>query len=244
MKPNVLIATSKTPAGEIISLYEHDGDYAIYAGRTQLMNSRENLSELELARLGCARIASHRAPCLLVGGLGMGYTLRQALDMLPPLATVVVAELLPEVVRWNRDIIGHLTNHPLNDKRVTLKIGNVIDVLRNSPNTFDAILLDIDNGPEAVTTLSNQRLYSPNGIKMCIEALHSKGCLSIWSASEDKRFEFLLRRQRMHLRAFPVAARTGAKRLSRCIWVSSRDPHSVPEPEPFVYHKRRNDKSV
>ena len=233
MKPTVQIASTTTPDGTVVALYEHDGDYSIHAGRQQLMCSRQHESELELARIGCARIATHRAPRLLIGGLGMGYTLRQALDMLSPQAEIVVAELLPAIVRWNRDIIGGLCNHPLRDKRVQLQTEDVLSVLRGAPDSFDAVLLDVDNGPQAVTTGSNSRLYTPAGLKACMKALHAKGCLAVWSAGSDKRFENLLRRLHLHVRACPAAASSSSKRFSRCIWIASRDPHSLPaEPDP------------
>lgn len=230
MKPTVQIAATTAPDGTVITLYEHDGDYSIYAGRQQLMCSRQHESEFELARLGCERIASHREPTLLIGGLGMGYTLRKALDLLPPKATVVVAELLPDIVRWNRDIIGPLCEHPLRDPRVILQTADVLEVMRKAPEAFDSILLDVDNGPQACTTGSNRGIYTPAGIKACLRAMHTKGCLAIWSAGNDKRFENLLQRLRLHVRACPAAASKSSKRFSRCIWVASRDPHSLPEP--------------
>ncbi len=230
MKPTVQIAATTAPDGTDITLYEHDGDYSIYAGRQQLMCSRQHESEFELARLGCERIASHREPTLLIGGLGMGYTLRKALDLLPPKATVVVAELLPDIIRWNRDIIGHLCEHPLHDPRVVLQAADVMEVMRQSTVTFDAILLDVDNGPQAFTTGSNSGIYKSAGIKACMRAMHTKGCLAIWSASSDKRFENLLQKLGLNVRAYPAAASTSSKRFSRCIWVASRDPRSLPEP--------------
>lgn len=233
MKPTVQIASTAAPDGTVIALYEHDGDYSIFAGRQQLMSSRQHESELDLARIGCARIATHRAPRLLIGGLGMGYTLRQALDMLSPQAEIVVAELLPAVVRWNRDILGGLCDHPLRDKRVQLQTADVLDVMRGAPDSFDAVLLDVDNGPQAFTTGTNRGLYTPSGLKTCMKSLHTKGCLAVWSAGTDTRFENLLRRLRLYVRACPAAASKSSKRFSRCIWIASRDPHSLPpEPEP------------
>ncbi len=228
MKPTLQIDATTAPDGSMICLHEHDGDYSIQAGRQPLMSSRQHESELELARLGCARIASHRAPKLLIGGLGLGYTLRQALDMLPPQASIVVAELLPAVVRWNRDIIGHLCDHPLRDKRVEVRTGDVQELMRSAPDTFDAVILDVDNGPQAFTTRSNSGLYTPAGLRNCMKTLHFKGCLAVWSADADKRFENLLRRMHLHVRAFPAAASKSSKRFSRTIWVASQDPHSLP----------------
>ena len=229
MKPHTKLATTKAPDGSILDLYEHDGDYTIMVARHQLMGNRQSESELELARLGCERISERRAPTILIGGLGMGYTLRQALDMLQPKATIVVAELLPDIVRWNREILGDLNDHPLKDKRVTLKVTDVASVIARSPGAFDAILLDVDNGPDAMTTKMNHHLYSSAGIRKCLSALHTKGCLSIWSASKDASFESRLRRENLHVRAFHVAKRKGGKNRPCCIWVASKDRRSLPE---------------
>jgi spermidine synthase len=147
MKPTLKIATTKTPDGETMTLFKHDADYSIKVGCQELMTSRAHESELELARLGCARIATRQNPTVLIGGLGMGYTLRETLDLLQPEATVVVSELIPDVVQWNRDILGELNNLPLSDPRVALKVCDVMQVIQQSEHAFDAILLDVDNGP-------------------------------------------------------------------------------------------------
>ncbi|MEE8540341.1 MAG: hypothetical protein V3S66_01665, partial [Desulfobacterales bacterium] len=120
------------------------------------MHSRQHESELELARLGCAHLAGRKAPSILIGGLGMGYTLRQALDMLSPQAQVVVGELLGAVVEWNREFFGELNGQPLGDERVDLKTGDIVKLISRSKGRFDAILLDIDNGPSAMTDSSNR----------------------------------------------------------------------------------------
>lgn len=234
MKPTKQIDTTLAPDGTEIYLYEHDGDYTIHAGREQLMSSRQHESERELARLGCERIADHRSPHLLIGGLGMGYTLRQALDMLSPQANITVAELLPAIVRWNRDILGPLCHHPLRDKRVVIQIRDVQEVLRKAQSGYDAILLDVDNGPQAMTTRGNHFLYTREGMKMCLSALNNKGCLAIWATSRDVRFENNLRRLRLHVETFPVPSHRSAKRFSRQIIVASRDPHSLPQREPLT----------
>ena len=227
MKPRIQIAATRTPDGSEVVLYRHDRDFTITVDRQELMMSRAHESELALARIGCARVAGHRNPRVLIGGLGMGYTLRQALDMLKPDATVVVAELLPEVVRWNHDYLGDLTGHPLRDRRVAVRIGDVAGLIRASPNAFDALLLDIDNGTSAVTDAGNDRLYTREGIRSCLGALHAKGCLAVWSAFRDVRFERRLRQERLHVRQFRVAARQGGKTRSCGIWLASRDPSAV-----------------
>jgi len=199
-----------------------------------LMTSREHESELELARLGCAHITSRRASRVLIGGLGLGYTLRQTLDMVPPSATVVVAELLPDVVEWNRTYLSELTGHPLRDARVTVEICDVVELVKNATEPFDAILIDIDNGPEAIADYRSHPLYSTEGIGAVMQAMTEGGCLAIWSAGIDQRFERRLRSEGMHARAFQVPAYKGAKARSKCIWVASLDPAALPSDRGFA----------
>ena len=228
MKPTLQIAAAKTPDGEVLALYQHDADFSIRVGNQELMTSRAHESELELARLGCARIAERPNPVVLIGGLGMGYTLRQTLDLLQPDASVVVGELIADVVMWNREFLGELNNHPLRDRRVTIKLGDVTRLIQQSEHAFDAIMLDVDNGPEALTSAGNDRLYSREGLQACMHAVHAKGCLSIWSGSIDNAFEKRLRQENLAYRRFHVAAYKGGKARSRCIWVISRDVRSLP----------------
>lgn len=228
MKPTLKIASTRTPDGEELALFRHDADYSIKVNRQELMTSRVHESELELARLGCARLRERPDPTVLIGGLGMGYTLREALDQLKPGASVVVGELMPVVVEWNTAYFGELNGHPLRDRRVTLKLGDVTAIIRGAEHAFDAILLDIDNGPEAFTSESNDRLYSREGLQMCMRALTAKGCLSIWSVSADPAFERRLRQAQLFFKRVAVPAYKGARTLSRHIWVVSRDPRSLP----------------
>jgi spermidine synthase len=228
VKPTLQIASAKTPDGEELALFKHDADYSIKVNRQELMTSRAHESELELARLGCARIKGWPDPKVLIGGLGMGFTLREALDLLQPEATVVVSELMPDVVAWNKKYFGELNGHPLRDARVTLKLGDVTAIIRQAEHAFDAILLDIDNGPEAFTSESNGRLYRRDGLQACMRALTAKGCLSIWSGSADPSFERRLQQAQLFFRRVPVPAYKGAKSLSRRIWIISRDPRSLP----------------
>ena len=228
VKPTLQIATTKTPDGEVLGLYRHDADFSIRVNHQELMTSRAHESELELARLGCARIRERQSPTLLIGGLGMGYTLREALDLLQPGASVIVSELIAEVVTWNREFLGELNGHPLRDPRVTLKLGDVMAVIQKAEHAFDAILLDVDNGPEALTSAGNDRLYSRPGLQACMRALHAKGCLAIWSGAIDNAFEKRLRQESLFFRRIHVPAYKGARALSRCIWLISRDPRSLP----------------
>src|SRR5690242_17572805 len=150
-------------------------------------------SEQALATLGCRRAQTLERPCVLIGGLGMGFTLRATLDFLPPDATVVVAELLPDVVEWTRGPLGPLASHPLKDKRVRIEIADVAVTLRSSPGKFDAVLLDVDNGPSALTASDNSWLYGDRGIAAALAALNEDGVLAVWSAREDRKFEKRLR---------------------------------------------------
>ncbi len=229
MKPRVKIATALTPDGGEMELYQHDRDFSIKINGQDLMNSRQHESELELARLGCAHLVGSKAPSILIGGLGLGYTLRQVLDMLNPHAKVVVGELLGAVVEWNREFLGGLNGRPLEDKRVDLKIEDVVRLLSRSRGKFDAILLDIDNGPSAMTNSANSRLYSYEGIMACRQALREHGCLAVWSAEPSKKFErFLVGGCGFHVRRFRVPSYKGSKSQSRFVWVASEDKAILP----------------
>jgi spermidine synthase len=162
------------------------------ANGKSLMSSRMHGSEQALAALALRRVHAPDA-CVLVGGLGMGFTLRATLDLLPEDATVVVAELVPAVVEWNRGVLGTLAAHPLRDARVRVEIGDVADTLQSGPGRFDAVLLDVDNGPDAFAAATNARLYNDQGLAVARAALKPGGVLAVWSAWEDRRFEQRLR---------------------------------------------------
>ncbi len=228
MKPHLKLATAQTPDGGEMQLYQHDGDFSIKVNGLELMNSRQHESEQELARLGCAHLAERQAPCVLVGGLGLGYTLRQALELLGPAATVVVSELLPEVVNWNREYLGELNGHALEDKRTELVTGDIFQLLAQSSDRFDAILLDVDNGPQAMTAAGNQRLYSPAGIQACRRALRKPGNLAIWSTVPSQAFEQLLISCGFQVRRYRVRTYPGSKAKQLFIWVAAEDETSLP----------------
>jgi spermidine synthase len=209
-------------------LYRHGRDFSIMINGQDLMHSRQHESELELARLGCAHLVGSKAPSILIGGLGMGYTLHQALDMLSPHAQVVVGELLGAVVEWNREFFGQLNGQPLRDERVDIKTGDIVEHISRSKSRFDAILLDIDNGPGPLTDSANRRLYGREGIQACRRALCDQGCLAVWSAEPSKEFERLLMSCSFHVRRFRVAAYRGSKSRSRFVWVASEDKLILP----------------
>jgi spermidine synthase len=236
MKPQIKLATTRTPDGGEMELYQHDRDFSIKINGLELMNSRQHESERELARLGCAHLTGRAAPCVLIGGLGMGYTLRQALDLLPAEASVVVSELLPAVVAWNRQYLGGLNAQPLDDKRVELISGDIFTLLAQSSGRFDAILLDVDNGPSAMTDSGNQRLYGPAGIETCRRALRKQACLAIWSTEPSKNFELLLMGCGLEVRRYRVKAYQDSNVTPLFIWVAAEDETVLParSGEPFI----------
>ncbi len=245
MKPIVRIAAARTPDGDEMVLYQHDRDFLIKINDQDLMNSRQHESELELARLGCAHLVGNNVPKVLIGGLGLGYTLRQTLDMLGPHAKVVVGELLDAVAEWNREFLGELNGQPLGDERVDLKTGDVVDLISRSKGKFDAILLDIDNGPSAMTNSANNRLYSYEGIMACRYALRKQGSLAVWSAGPSKKFERLLVGGcGFHLKRYRVPTYKGSKSQSHFVWVASENKANLPPGGGEPRLSRRDDLST
>lgn len=227
MKQTIKLASALTPDESEMVLYQHDHDFSIKVNGQDLMHSRQHESELDLARLGCAHLADHDAPVVLIGGLGMGYTLRQALEMLGPHARVVVSELMDAVVEWNREFLGELNGHPLRDERVEVITGDVVDLIQSSSERFDAILLDVDNGPAALTDSGNSRLYSKEGIMAFRRALREDGCLAVWSAGPSNEFEELLISCDFNVRRFPVTSHSGSKTRARFVWIASASGRTI-----------------
>lgn len=188
MKPTVLLAEASTNDGRLMTLHEHDGEYLISVAGVPLMSTRQHHSEQRLAEVACQRIRDLPAPTLLIGGLGLGFTLRAALEGLGAQAKITVAELLPAVVEWNRNPDYGLAWRELDDPRVELVVGNVANVIRNRPKAFDAILLDVDNGASGLTTASNAALYHASSLQRAKGALRQGGCLVVWSADNDFAF--------------------------------------------------------
>lgn len=211
-----------------MALLRHDLDFSITVGGLELMNSRQNESERELARLGCAHLAGIEAPRVLVGGLGMGFTLRETLDLLGPGAEVLVGELSGAVVEWNRTHFPEINGRALDDPRVDLRPGDVVDLISRSAAAFDAILLDVDNGPGALTSPDNSRLYCHMGIRACRLALRDRGCLAVWSVEPSRRFEQILVDSDLHVRRYRVDAHRGKKSPSRYVFVASEDGSRLP----------------
>ena len=229
MKPTIELARTTTPDGQELVLSQHDRDYYICLAKYTLMTSREQESELQLAQLGCHGLPGRKNPHVLIGGLGMGYTLRRTLDLLPKKAKVTVAELMQEVIVWNQDFLGGLTDHPLQDPRVVLKNRDVRDVIRQASGLFDAVLLDVDNGPSAMTMAENAEMYQPEGLHSIMGALKKDGCLAIWSVKGDVAFEKVLKREKLPYRLIRVQAAKISKSLSRYIWLIAEDKQSLPK---------------
>jgi spermidine synthase len=207
VRPWELLGETHTPDGDDLRLTRQGSEYVILASGKPLMSSRMHGSEEALAALGCREARTRAEPCVLVGGLGMGFTLRATLDLLPAGATVVVAELVPAVVEWNRGPLGPLAGHPLKDSRVRVEVGDVAGTLRASTRRFDAVLLDVDNGPAAFTASRNTRLYEDGGLAAARAALKEGGVLAVWSAWEDVRFEQRLRHGGFSVQVERVRAR-------------------------------------
>jgi spermidine synthase len=207
VKPFEPLGQTQSPDGSVIKLVRRDDEYIMLADGEILISSRMHGSEESLATLACQWARTLKQPCVLIGGLGMGFTLRATLDLLPPGATVVVVELIPAVVEWNRGPLAALAGDPLNDKRVQVETGDVALTLRSRPNRFDAILLDVDNGPAALTSSTNAKLYSERGIADARAALKADGVLAVWSAQEDRKFEQRLRRAKFDVQLLRVRGR-------------------------------------
>ena len=207
VKPLEILEETLAPDGTDMKLVRRGNETIILANGKTLMSSRMHGSEEALAFLACGRARTMEEPSVLVGGLGMGFTLRATLDVLPRYATVVVAELAPALVEWNRGPLGLLAGHPLKDKRVRIHLSDVADTIQSSPNRFDAILLDVDNGPAAFTASDNARLYNDRGLAAAYAALKPGGLFAVWSAWDDRKFQQRLRYVGFHVEVEHVRAR-------------------------------------
>jgi len=230
MKPFELLAQAQSPDGTAIQLKRRDDEFVILAGGRHLMSSRTHASEESLATFGCRRAAALPHPTILIGGLGMGYTLRAALELLSPRATIVVAELIPEIVDWNRGPLAHLARHPLADPRVRIEITDVVALLgakSASRAKFDAILLDVDNSPAAFTDSANAHLYSAQGLASAHASLNPGGTLALWSAApEDRNFTDRLRAANFTVRLEHTRAHANNKGPRHTIYLAQKSESS------------------
>ena len=239
------LAQTRTPDGSLFTLHEHDGEYFLKLNGRQLMSTTSTTSELLLAELPCKHLGNVDAPCVLIGGLGLGYSLKRVLQLVPKDSRVVVAELLPEVVAWNREFLRKVNGKLLEDKRVEVVEKDVFDVIRKAgPEAFDAILLDVDNGPTSFVQPKNSRLYDRHGFSILRASLKPGGRVAFWSACPEPGFVMKLSRAGFITEAVPAKANERAKRFAHVIYVSQRREGPVPEKAaaphvPFMRRKRR-----
>jgi spermidine synthase len=222
MRHWTLLGEAPIPRSEkSLSLYRGKDDFFIkLTGGAELMSSRKHGSEDALGTLPCRRLRNARAARVLIGGLGMGFTLAAALRAVGPDAEVTVAELIPEVVEWNRGPLGECSGRPLDDPRTQVHLGDVAKLLRRSPGRFDVIALDVDNGPEGLTRDGNDWLYSPAGVAAAEQALRPGGVLAYWSAGPDRVFQDRLRRCGLSVEEHTVYAH-GSKGARNFIWLAT-----------------------
>lgn len=235
MLPRELIATATVPEsqgprsqgdeirpGDELHLYRRGDDYQIFVNNYELMTSRGKASEERLAELACEKIAGRVAPRIVIGGLGMGFTLRAALDRVGPDAQVKVCELVPEVVEWNRGVLAHLAGKPLEDPRVEVVIGDIARTLRANPGTFDAVITDIDNGPRSKTGPGDGWLYSKVGLSTLASSLKPTGVVSVWGAGAAKFFSVNLEAAGFRVEEYRTGSHGPKKGARFMIWVGER----------------------
>lgn len=221
MKNRTLLGQADIPGGNrVLKLYQGKDDCTIViSGRGELMSTRKHASEDALGTLPCEMLKDAESASVLIGGLGMGFTLAAVLAATGEKANIVVAELVPEVIEWNKGQLGNYSDHPLNDARSTIYLGDVSDLLRNAEPQYDVIALDVDNGPEALSSSGNDWLYSAEGISCARECLNKDGVLAYWSATPDPQFVKLLRECGLQVSEKYIYAH-GSKGTKHTIWLT------------------------
>jgi spermidine synthase len=218
MVPRELIDTADVPGGEPLRLFRRGADYMIVLERNELMNSRMSGSEEALAEMTIDRLGSKLMPRMLIGGYGMGFTLRKALAGVGAQAEIIVAELVPQIIDWARGPMAELTAGCLDDPRVTIFEGDVAAAIGGARGDYDAILLDVDNGPDGLTRLANDRLYTMSGLAAAHRALRPGGVLAVWSAGPDPRFARRMKDAEFWVEEVAVRARQNGKGPRHVIW--------------------------
>ena len=223
LKPFRNLAATRTPDGSQFTLHEHDGEFFLKLNGRQLMSTTSTSSEILLSQVVCEGLSRHREPRVLIGGLGLGYSLQRVLEIVGEGATVEVAELLPEVVAWNREFLMNVNGRLLNDPRVKVLVDDVFKVIRKGgPDHYDAILLDVDNGPTSFVQPKNARLYDRNGFILIRRSLTPHGKVAFWSANPEPDFERSLGRAGFKVEAVPAKANDYAKRFAHMIYVAQK----------------------
>lgn len=214
---------AKVPGGTgEVTLSQRGQEFSIRTAGTELMNSRLHGSEGAMAEIACNRIQRKADVRILIGGLGMGFTLAATLEQSAPDARVTVSELIPAVVRWNRRHLGHLAGMPLNDPRVSVTENDVAETIRKRKSAWDAILLDVDNGPEGLTRKVNDRLYGNSGLKMSFSALRSGGILAVWSIGPNAGFTRRMKQCGLKTEVVPVPLRESGKGGRHTLWLGEK----------------------
>ncbi|TLS66273.1 hypothetical protein FEF65_10680 [Mariprofundus erugo] len=222
MKPYQLL-DSASDHGATLRLYQRGDEFSIRVDKHgELMNSRLHHSEDVLAELACEPVSGKSHTRFLVGGLGLGYTLAAALPYASTTTRVVVAELMPAVVQWNRTHLGGLAGYPLNDNRVEVRVADVGKVMREGKNSYDAIMLDVDNGPDAFTRDDNDALYGLRGLQHAYDALRPGGVLTVWSAAPDQAFTRRLMKIGFDVAEKRVRAHASQRGNQHTIWIATR----------------------
>lgn len=216
MTPRELLATARIPGGGEMKLYRRGGDHMILVDREELMSSRMSGSEEALATMTAERLGPRKGQCWLIGGYGMGFTLRAALRSLPKDAEVVVAELVPEIVDWARGPMMDMTGGSLDDKRTRIVIDDVAHGI--AQGGWDAVLLDVDNGPDGLVRADNDRLYNEAGLAVLKRSLKPGGVAAIWSAAKDPAFTRRLVSAGFRVEEVAVRARSNGKGPHHTIW--------------------------
>ena len=222
MQPRTLIATAIIPGGNDLRLFQRGSDFMIVLDRNELMNSRMSGSEEALAVMTIDRLRNTASPHMLIGGYGMGFTLRAALAVLPPEARVTVSELVPEIIDWARGPMAELADGCLDDPRVTLVLDDVTAVIAAEASRYDAILLDVDNGPDGLSRVANDRIYSMAGLAKAKAALKPGGIVAIWSAAPDAVFARRLKDSGFAVEEVAVRARSNGKGPKHVIWFAAK----------------------
>jgi len=213
-------------AGEI-TLLKRGAEFSIRTAGTELMNSRRHGSEELMAKLTCNRMNRKSSCRILIGGLGMGYTLAAALERSMSDTRITVSELIPAVVRWNRDQLGHLAGMPVNDPRVLVEERDVAETIGEQKSAWDAILLDVDNGPEGLTRKANEGLYRRSGLKAAFSALRPGGILAVWSSQADEGFTRRLKHCGFRTEIATVSARKPGKGGRHTIWIAGKPANTI-----------------
>lgn len=240
MIPFRTIAQTRTPDGSLLTLHEHDGEHYLKLAGRQLMSTYSTTSELLLGEVACEGLARARSPRVLIGGLGLGFSLKRVLEIVGAQAVVHVAELLPEVIAWNRELLGKVNGRLLDDPRVEVFAEDVFKVIRRAPAApYDAILLDMDNGPTSLVQKGNSRIYERQGFARIARALVPGGRVAFWAATEEPGFVTRLSKAGFRAEAIEAKAHPTAKRAAHRIYVGTLLEDEPPVSEPGASARRR-----